>query len=164
MAVGSTGILKYCRPVGSSSSLTTPTLPDPDGPLSERVPAKAIELANAEVKQSQESSHGRRLPHGHCSLHYKGNLGLVFSIFAPQFVLIRQSFTVGPLLASGGLNFCLIFQVGDSPKFFCQCNILLICQSYTLPMFHAIRCVNSNLVALLVVLEFCLLLLCYHDN
>ena len=46
-------------------------------------------------------------------MHYKGN-----SIFAPRFALIRQSFTVGPPLASGGLNFCLIFQVGDSPKFF----------------------------------------------
>ena len=46
-------------------------------------------------------------------MHYKGN-----SIFAPRFALIRQSFTVGPPLASGGLNFCLIFQVGNSPKFF----------------------------------------------
>ena len=68
MAVGNTGILKYFRPVRSSSSLTTPTLPDPDGPLSERVPAKAIELANTVVKQSKESSRG------HCSLHYKGKL------------------------------------------------------------------------------------------
>ena len=49
MAAGSTGILKYFRPVGSSSSSTTPTLPDPDGSLSERVPANAIELANAKV-------------------------------------------------------------------------------------------------------------------
>ena len=118
MAADSTGILKYFRPVRSSSSLTTPILPDLDGPLSERVPAKAIELANAEVKQSKESSRGQRPPCGCCSLHYKGNLGLVFSIFAPQFVLICQSFTVGLPLASGGLNFCLIFQVGDSPKFF----------------------------------------------
>ena len=46
-------------------------------------------------------------------MHYKGN-----SIFAPRFALIRQSFTVGPPLASDRLNFCLIFQVGDSPKFF----------------------------------------------
>ena len=46
-------------------------------------------------------------------MHYKGN-----SIFAPRFTLIRQSFTVDPPLASGDLNFCLIFQVGDSPKFF----------------------------------------------
>ena len=46
-------------------------------------------------------------------MHYKGN-----SIFAPRFALIRQSFTVGAPLASGGLNFCFIFQVGDSPKFF----------------------------------------------
>ena len=101
MATGSTGILKYFRPVGSSPSSTTATLPDPDGPLSERVPAKAIELANAEVKQSKESSCGRRPPHGCCSLHYKGNFGLVFSIFAPRFMLIHQSFTVGPPLASG---------------------------------------------------------------
>ena len=114
----STGILKYFRPVQSSSSSTTSTLPDPDGPLSERVPAEAIELANAEVKQSKESSHGRRPPRGCCSLHYKGNIGSVFLIFAPQFTLIFQSFTVGLLLASCGLNFCMIFQVGDLPKFF----------------------------------------------
>ena len=67
-------------------------------------------------------------------MHYKGNL-----IFAPRFTMIRQSFTVGPPLASDGLNFCLIFQVGDSPKFFRQCNILLIRQSFTLPTFRAIR-------------------------
>ena len=78
MAAGSISILKYFRPVGLSSSSTTPTLPDPDGLLSERVPAKAIELANAEVTQSKESSRGRRLPCGCCFLHYNGNLGLVF--------------------------------------------------------------------------------------
>ena len=61
MAAGSTGILKYFRPVRPSSSLTTPTLPDPDGLLNERILAKAIELANVEVKQSKESSRGRRL-------------------------------------------------------------------------------------------------------
>ena len=58
MATGSTGILKYFRPVGLSSYLSTPTLPDPDGPLSERVSAKAIELVNAEVKQCKESPRG----------------------------------------------------------------------------------------------------------
>ena len=78
MAVGSTSIFKYFRPVGLSSSSTTPTLPDMEGPLSERVLAKAIELANAKVKQSKESSRGQRPPRGHCSLHYKGSLGLVF--------------------------------------------------------------------------------------
>ena len=81
MAVGSTGILKYFRSVGSSSSPTTPTLTDPDhryyiyylcpdGPLSERVPTKAFELANTEVKQSKELSSGRSPPQGCCSLHY----------------------------------------------------------------------------------------------
>ena len=132
--IASTGILKYFRPVK-----TTPTLPDLDGWLSERVPAKAIKLANAEVKQSKESSHGQRLPRGHCSLHYKGNIGSVFSIFAPRFALICQSVTVGLLLASCGLNFCMIFQVGDLPKFFCQCNIFLIHQSFTPPTFRAIQ-------------------------
>ena len=83
MAMGSTGVFL------SSSSLTTPTLPDPDGPLSDMVPAKAIELADAEVKQSKELSCGPRPPRGHCSLHYKGDLGLVLSIFAPQFMLIH---------------------------------------------------------------------------
>ena len=56
--------LKYFRPVGSlSSSSTTQTLPDPEGLLSERVPAKAIELANAKVKQSEELPRGRRPPY-----------------------------------------------------------------------------------------------------
>ena len=60
---GSSGILKYFNltPVASS---TSPTLPDPDGPLSEKVPAKAIELANAELEQqSKETPRGRRLPY-----------------------------------------------------------------------------------------------------
>ena len=74
MATGSSGVLKYFRPVRSSSSSITPILPDPDGLLSERVPA--------EVKQSKESSRGRRPPRSppreRCFLHYKGNLGLVF--------------------------------------------------------------------------------------
>ena len=48
MAAGNTDILN--QPVGLSSFSTTPILPDPDGPLSETVLAKAIELANAEVK------------------------------------------------------------------------------------------------------------------
>ena len=77
MAAGSSGILKSFRRVGLSSSSTTPTLSDLDGPLSERVPAKAIELANAEVKQSIESSCGQRPPRGCYSLHCTGYLGLV---------------------------------------------------------------------------------------
>ena len=51
-------ILKYFRSVGWSSSVTTLTFPDLDGPLSVKVPAKSIEFANAEV---EESSHGHRL-------------------------------------------------------------------------------------------------------
>ena len=46
-----TGILKYFKPVTLSSSSNFLTLPDPNGPLSEKVPAKAIELAKAEVEQ-----------------------------------------------------------------------------------------------------------------
>ena len=34
-----------------------------DGPLIERVPAKAIKLADAEVKQSKELSHEQRPPY-----------------------------------------------------------------------------------------------------
>ena len=52
MATGSTGILKYLDQLGHRHPHTTPTLPDPDGSLIERVPAKAIELTNAEIKQS----------------------------------------------------------------------------------------------------------------
>jgi len=62
MAAGS--ILKYFKPVGSSSSFTIQTFPDPDGPLNEKVPTKAIELANAEVEQLEASPHGgRRSPY-----------------------------------------------------------------------------------------------------
>ena len=48
MAAGS--ILKYFN-LTSVASSTSPTFPDPDGPPSENVPAKAIELANAELQQ-----------------------------------------------------------------------------------------------------------------
>lgn len=57
MAVGSTGILKYFRPVGLLSSSTTQTLPDLDGLLSDRGPAKAIKLAYAEVWNSLKNCH-----------------------------------------------------------------------------------------------------------
>ena len=68
MAAGSIGEYRYLRPVGLSSSSTTLILPDPDGALSEMVPAKAIELANAEVKQSKESSRGGRPSRRRCYL------------------------------------------------------------------------------------------------
>ena len=42
-----------CHP-GLATQTSTQTLLDPDGLLSERVPAKAIKLANAKVKQSEE--------------------------------------------------------------------------------------------------------------
>ena len=61
MAAG--GILKYFN-LTSVTSSTSPTLPDPDGPLSEKVPAKAIKLANAELEQqSKETPRGRRSPY-----------------------------------------------------------------------------------------------------
>ena len=40
-----------------------PFCPDLDGLLIERVPAKAIKLADAEVKQSEELSHEQRPPY-----------------------------------------------------------------------------------------------------
>ena len=49
------------RHPGLATQTSTQTLLDPDGLLSERVPAKAIKLANAEVKQSKEPSCERRL-------------------------------------------------------------------------------------------------------
>ena len=42
------GILKYLKSV-SNSLLSLPNLPDPDGPLSRKIPTKAIELANVKV-------------------------------------------------------------------------------------------------------------------
>ena len=42
-------ILKYYRPVVSSSSWTNKNFPDPDGQLSEKVRIKAIKLPNAEI-------------------------------------------------------------------------------------------------------------------
>ena len=48
------GILKYFKAVQTSSS-SLPNLPDPDGPLSRKVSAKPIELANAKVSEAIES-------------------------------------------------------------------------------------------------------------
>ena len=45
---------------------------------------------------------------------------------------IRQSFTPGPPLASGSLNFCLIAQVGDPPKFFLPMQRVLRRQHFAL--------------------------------
>ena len=55
MAVGSTGVLKYFRPVRSSSSSTTPTLPDSDGLLSERVATSTLYVTDEYTARSQGS-------------------------------------------------------------------------------------------------------------
>ena len=52
------GILKYFKAVQTLSS-SSPNLPDPDGPLSRKVPAKAIELANVKVSEAIEKPHTR---------------------------------------------------------------------------------------------------------
>ena len=52
-----TGILKYCKPVKSSSSSSD--LPEPSGSLSKKVLSKAIELANAEIEKLKEEPRGR---------------------------------------------------------------------------------------------------------
>ena len=57
MLVRMAGILKYFKPVPTSSS-SSPNLPDPDGPLSKKIPAKAIELANAKITEATEVPHG----------------------------------------------------------------------------------------------------------
>ena len=54
-----TSILKYCQPVRSSCPSSSPSLPEPNGLLSKKVPSKAIELANTEVAKLKEPSHGR---------------------------------------------------------------------------------------------------------
>ena len=110
------GILKYFRPVGSSLSSTTPTLPDPNGPLSERVPAKVIELTNAEVKQSWLSFFNIRTS--------------VFKVYCWPATCIRRP----KFLLDLPWTKLVIHQ-----SFFCQCNILLIRQSFTPPTFCAIR-------------------------
>jgi len=51
------GILKYFKPVKSSWSSTS--LPKPKGSLSEKVPSKAIELANAEVTKLNKQPRDR---------------------------------------------------------------------------------------------------------
>ena len=57
-------IFKYCKP--------TSLLPNPSGPLSDKIPSKAIELANAEVEKvsylSQEQA-GKKV-HGPISTPY----------------------------------------------------------------------------------------------
>ena len=47
-----TGILKYCKPVRSLCPSYSPSLPEPNGLLSEKVPSKVIELANTEVARN----------------------------------------------------------------------------------------------------------------
>jgi len=46
-----------------SSSSTSQTLPNPDGPLSKKVLSKVIKLANAEVTLLKESLCGHRSPY-----------------------------------------------------------------------------------------------------
>ena len=106
-----------------------PTLPDPDGLLSERVATGTLYVYGriyCMFTRKFTGGHGVMctctvlvtLGSG-CSLHYKGN-----SKFATRFALIRQSFTIGPSLASGGLNFCFgPSKLAIRQSFFCQCNI-----------------------------------------
>ena len=54
-----TGILKYCKPAKSSCSSSSSSLLEPNGSLSEKVPSKAIELANAKVTSLKEEPCGR---------------------------------------------------------------------------------------------------------
>ena len=138
MAAASTSILKYFKPVcrvRSSSSSTTQTLPDLDGQLSERVPAKAqlppIGHRKLYVYESPVyCTFTKEFTSGHglmCAIMVM--LGSPYSLqcfescFNIWCTLIRQSFTPSPPLALGDLNFCLISQVSDSPKFFRQCNV-----------------------------------------
>ena len=52
------GILKYFKPVPTPSS-SSPNLPDPDGPLNRKIPAKAIDIANAKVTEATKVPRGR---------------------------------------------------------------------------------------------------------
>ena len=52
-----TGIMKYFKLKPSSSSF--PSLPEPNGSLSKKIPWKAIEMANSEVTKLKEQPHGR---------------------------------------------------------------------------------------------------------
>ena len=49
--------MKYFKPKPSSSS--SPSLPEPNGSLSKKVPSKAIEMANSEVTKLKEQPRGR---------------------------------------------------------------------------------------------------------
>ena len=134
MAAGSTGILKYFKPVGQVSR-RHPRLPKP-----------FLIWMVCWAKGLQLKPNHRQL--GHCKLYiyeqqvyvyrlhvHKGvyewpwHWGAAILCSVLQVVLIfwrtsiHQSFTPGPPLVLGSLNFCLISQVGDLPKFFRQCNI-----------------------------------------
>jgi len=50
-------ILKYFKPVPTSSP-SSPSLPDPDGPLSRKIPAKAIELVNVKDMEATKARRG----------------------------------------------------------------------------------------------------------
>ena len=63
MATGSgTGILKYYKPVSLQSSASSSKMPDPNGPLSKKVPSTAIELANSKVLELMDKPCGHPRP------------------------------------------------------------------------------------------------------
>ena len=81
-------ILKYCKP--------TSLLPNPSGPLSNKIPSKVIELANAEVKKvshlSQEQA-GKKA---------RGPISTPYLILSPS-----QRFEVAKRAAKhGGMELC----------------------------------------------------------
>ena len=63
MATGSgtligAGIQKYYKPVPLQSSASSSKMPDPNGPLSKKVPSIAIELANSKVSELMDKPRG----------------------------------------------------------------------------------------------------------
>ena len=141
MATGNTGILKFFKPCSRPSRVSSrhPRLPKlfliwmvrwTKGlqlkPNHRRLGYRKLYIYDLRVyctfMKEFMSGHGLM-----CTIMVR--LGAAILCSALQVVLIfwltsiHQSFTPNPPLASGGLNFCLSSQVGDSPKFFRQCNI-----------------------------------------
>ena len=57
------GLLKYFKYKHDVSASSSAGLPEPEGSLKKRVPSKAIELANAEVKKVTENKARGRGPY-----------------------------------------------------------------------------------------------------
>ena len=136
-----TGILKYLKPVTLLSSSNSLTLPDLNGPSSEKVPAKAIELANAEVEQQLKVCCGDSQiapPVGSLVTNEREGLLCAADVLDTYFYRFAKFYAPNVFRPATDTHLDRS-RIDRVRSFLCQCYILLIRQSFTLPTFCAIR-------------------------